>query len=316
MSFIRFNSHYLTLDLYIFDLWRFFMFIEKECVEILDPSLPIKTYIVNSDERILDSRLHMHTEIEMVYIIEGSMQFTIGDDSVMVNSGNIIFINGLTVHSSETTSCSYTKICLLQFDPGLVYNTNIASEYKYLIPFIRHDNFNYYLFSKNGAKEITNIAELLIEIAMEFESKEVAYEILIKSNLYKILTILYRENILNYNLLNTLVKEKALFPKLFSVLNFVENNYSENITVQLVSNMVGLNYYYFSRLFKATTGKPFVQYLTFVRVSVAEKLLLTTDKSITEIISFTGFSSLSYFNRSFKKLKRCNPTDYRKKLRQ
>lgn len=291
------------------------MIVEKEHVEILDPGLPIKTYIVANEERMLDSRLHLHTEIEMVYIMEGSMQFIIGDDSVMVHSGDIIFINGLTVHSSETTSSSYTRICLLQFDPGLVYNTKIASEYKYLIPFIRHDNFNYHLFSIKDRKERPYIAELLIEIAVEFDRKEVAYEILIKSNLYKILTILYRENILNYNLLNNLVKEKTLFPKLSSVLNFVESNYGDNITVELVSNMLGLNYYYFSRRFKAATGKPFIQYLNFVRISVAEKLLLTTDKSITEIISDTGFSSLSYFNRTFKKLKLCNPTDYRKILR-
>lgn len=288
------------------------MWIEKEVVEMPDPGLPIKTYIVDSSSRNLASDPHLHSEIELIYIVEGKMIFVFGEERIDVEAGKIIFINSLTVHFSESIPGVFTRMCLLQFNPCLIYNANIASEYKYLAPFIQQDTFKYYLLDTAQSEKNRLLASLLMEISTEFQGKNIAYEILIKSDLYKILTMLYRDNILKFNLLNNLQKEEMLFTKLSKVLDYVEKNYAENITVENISQMLDLNYSYFCRLFKTATGKPFVQYLNFLRVSVAEKLLLTTDKPITEIIAETGFSSLSYFNRTFKKARGCSPSQYRK----
>jgi AraC-like DNA-binding protein len=242
------------------------------------------------------------------------MNFFVENDKIVVDTGNIILINSNCAHSSETEPEKYTEICLLQFDPGHIYNSNLASEYKYLIPFINHDSFRYYLFNSANTGNYSCLANLLVEIAEEFVSKKIAYEILIKSNLYKILTVLYRDNILKFNFLNNLRKENELLSKLSVIFDYVEKNYAEQISVESASQMLGLNYFYFSRLFKAATGKSFIQYLNYVRISVSEKLLLTTNEAITDIIYETGFSSLSYFNKVFKQFKGCSHTDFRKRI--
>lgn len=287
--------------------------IHKENVEMTDPNLPIKTYIVDSSSRELAARAHLHNEIELIYIMEGSMTFKVGDTQKEVCGGEIIFINCLTVHSSEVTPGVYTKICLLQFDPGLIYSSSM-SEYKYLSPFIHHDSFSFHIFDANQDRKYDVLTELLTETAHEFMDKQPAYELIIKSDLYRVLSFLYRENVLKSSLDKNILKEKTPFSKLESIIKYVEDNYFEEISLETACCMLNMNYHYFCRQFKKATGKPFVQYLNYVRVSVAEKLLLYTGKPVVDIIGETGFSSLSYFNRTFKKIKGCSPTEYRKRI--
>jgi AraC-like DNA-binding protein len=60
-------------------------------------------------------------------------------------------------------------------------------------------------------------------------------------------------------------------------------------------------------------GKTFTNYLNYIRITEAEKLLLTTDKSMTEIALEVGFSSSSYFIQQFRQYKDISPFQFRKK---
>lgn len=62
-------------------------------------------------------------------------------------------------------------------------------------------------------------------------------------------------------------------------------------------------------------GKSFNDYVTLMRINEAEKLLLSTDKSITEIAMCCGFSSSSHFVSRFGQYKQITPGQFRKKLR-
>ena len=68
---------------------------------------------------------------------------------------------------------------------------------------------------------------------------------------------------------------------------------------------------YFCRIFKSAIGATFTEYLNFVRVCKAEKMLSRTNNSILDISEAVGFSSVSYFNRVFKKYRNCSPRAYR-----
>ena len=65
------------------------------------------------------------------------------------------------------------------------------------------------------------------------------------------------------------------------------------------------------KFFKETMGCGFIQYLNDYRLTLAAKLLQTTDDSILHISEQTGFENLSYFNRLFKRKYHRTPTTYR-----
>lgn len=77
--------------------------------------------------------------------------------------------------------------------------------------------------------------------------------------------------------------------------------------------LAGFSKFHFSRLFKQYTSLTFNEYLNHRRLKAAEELLAAPDLSITEIALRSGYASLSTFNRLFKQIKHCTPTEYRAK---
>lgn len=93
---------------------------------------------------------------------------------------------------------------------------------------------------------------------------------------------------------------------------YIAQNYGQKITVQQISDYVNLRSNYAMALFNKTFGSTIINYLTGHRVSHAQRLLSTTDRSITDIAYQSGFQSISRFNDAFCKLSGCSPSEYRK----
>ena len=89
--------------------------------------------------------------------------------------------------------------------------------------------------------------------------------------------------------------------KIKTILKYVEEHYDEHITID---DMAALTFYsksHFMKFFKAHMGTGFIEYLNDYRLTIAERLLRTSDASVLEIAEKSGFDNLSYFNRIFKR---------------
>ena len=95
--------------------------------------------------------------------------------------------------------------------------------------------------------------------------------------------------------------------QLKQVLEFIEKNYANPITLQELSASVSMSPKYFCRFFSEMTHQTPVDYLNRQRIEEACLQLAATDDSITEIAYRNGFNDLSYFIRTFKKYKGMTP---------
>lgn len=95
------------------------------------------------------------------------------------------------------------------------------------------------------------------------------------------------------------------------VLQYMEEHYASDISLDMLANMVELSPNYLSHLFKQTTGSSFVDYLTELRLKKAKELLRELHFTIYEIAEKVGFSSSQYFSRVFKQAEGMTPTTYR-----
>lgn len=95
---------------------------------------------------------------------------------------------------------------------------------------------------------------------------------------------------------------------------YINAHYRDMLSLDIVGGAVGLNPAYLSSLFKKETGMSFADYVTKVRIKAAQKLLLQTDLSLSEISERVGISDPKYFSRVFKKEIGMKPSDYRKLL--
>ncbi len=101
---------------------------------------------------------------------------------------------------------------------------------------------------------------------------------------------------------------------LSKVKDYVDRNYSENITLTSIAKDFGISSGYLSVLFNDHIGQNFIDYLTNLRIQNAKNLLKSTDLKIYEIADRVGYRDAYYFSTAFKKIVGINPTDYREKL--
>ena len=105
------------------------------------------------------------------------------------------------------------------------------------------------------------------------------------------------------------------YMELFSeALSYIDDHFSEGLTLDEMASRTGFSKFHFSRLFKKYTNYSFIDYLHFRRIREAELLLLRPDISITDVAISSGFSSISSFNRIFRQEKGCSPSEYRYRL--
>ncbi|MBP1577688.1 MAG: helix-turn-helix transcriptional regulator, partial [Oscillospiraceae bacterium] len=97
------------------------------------------------------------------------------------------------------------------------------------------------------------------------------------------------------------------------ILEFINAEYQNNITLEDASRKVGFSTYYFSRLFKQKFDKPFIEYLTQLRIQKAKTLLSSPGVSVKNVCYSVGYSDPNYFARVFKRETGMSPSKFQKK---
>lgn len=100
-------------------------------------------------------------------------------------------------------------------------------------------------------------------------------------------------------------------PTLSEILNFCEQHFSEDITLEQVAKSLHLNKYHISHLINQKLGIGFSYYINTLRINAACDLLSTTDRKISDIVGDVGFGSIRSFNRSFTEIMHTTPIKYR-----
>lgn len=164
--------------------------------------------------------------------------------------------------------------------------------------------------------EIMNIlirigTELRRELLDNFDSNLFDVEVIYKfDTLDEIISYLYTL------IINLLQLEKVVDlnskNKIKIILKYIEQHYHEDINVNDLAYSFAMSPNYFSTIFKKSTGKTVIHYITEIRVSNACKLLSDTKASVVDISSKVGYQDTQYFFRVFKKNTGRTPLEYRK----
>ncbi len=99
--------------------------------------------------------------------------------------------------------------------------------------------------------------------------------------------------------------------KIKKVHDYIHENFHRKISLDEISELINMTPFSFNRFIKKRTGQTFISYINHVRVSNISRLLLESDLSVGEIAYQCGFNNLANFNRIFKKIKNCTPSEFR-----
>lgn len=258
---------------------------------------------------------HWHTSIEMLYFLQDSAHVWVASNYYKVHSGDLIIINAGEVHSVVGEKGSTPTHLILKVLPELLHIAeNDSWETNYLLPFTISGFTQNRLIPKENLRH-GSVVPLINEVYNEFHTKQYGYELSIQANINKIfLWILRYWQSQGMNIKQLFQQNSKDYKRLEKLFKYVQNNYQEPIRVADMADLCNMNYSYFSRYFKKLTGKTFVEYVNYIRLTEAEKLLLTTDLNITQIAFATGFSSASYFIKIFKNYRGISPNQMKNHL--
>ena len=250
---------------------------------------------------------HFHPEYELVYIEGASATRHVGDHISSYEGSDLVFIGSDIPH--------------LNFDYG------VQSDYKKEVLHIKP------AFRAQSISQIPELAALealfhrsLWGIAFHGKTKEMVGARLQKLcdlssfalyveilDILKTLAISQEYVLLHDQPFVNRYKKKEQ-ERLRRIYAYIDEHYQNKVSLEAVASICGLGREAFCRYFKKATGTTFVGFLNQYRISQAKRLLLM-GKNVGETCYDCGFESLSYFNRTFKKIVGENPSEFKKRLR-
>lgn len=271
-----------------------------------DTALSINCLISDSLDDLLPYT-HIHDEIEIVYVLRGTLSLQLNGVEHTLKKNDIVIINRLVAHSFY--EAKFAKYILLQFKPTVVYETNKSIDIKYLTPFLHTREFAYYVAPCYGPA-LSEMVTVISEIEKRIKERGIAYDLVIESDLIRLLYLMYQAQIFRAEIIEG-IRTKRNLQHLSTLLKYLDAHYDEVITLEQACTITKLDYHYFSRVFREKTGMTFVEYLSFIRILNAQKLLVETDEPIYDIAKKVGIPNISYFNRKFKAQNGMTPGQYR-----
>lgn len=270
--------------------------------ELVKPNDDISVMFLNMTDNARIVPKHWHSHIEIIYILDGSIEVEINNTEYLIQNDQFIVISPKDIHSTAHKN-SNTSI-LLQIPYELLEsNINDVQNIHFdCNPYVNSSTYNIYE---------NDIKILLKSFAEIYKEKPLGYKFKIDSLIYELLFILINKFSTYLPKLN-MQKTTRYLDRLDSITKYVKNHYMECITLDDVSAQAGLNSEYFSRFFKKYMGTTFLKYLNSVRLENFYTELTNTDCSITELTEKNGFTNYKIFMKLYKNTYGCTPSETRK----
>ena len=284
---------------------------QKPAFESIEPnfgnSFTYQKYI--QDKLNTDNSWHYHPEIELVYVNGGFGKRRIGSHISCYTEGDLILIGSNLPHCGLTDKLTGNKS-----ETVVQMKTDFLGNDFFEIPEMK----NIQGLFERAKVGISFHGGIKAKIGEKMEALEYL------SDFRRLLAILNIFNDLalttDYKLLNaegfSLEAEVKDNNRINIVFNHVKSNFTEEIKLEEIADMVSMTVPSFCRYFKKITNKTFTQFVNECRLVHASKLLAEQPLSITEVCFECGFNNFSHFNKSFKTFTGQNPSQYRKQLKQ
>lgn len=259
--------------------------------------------LYNNDEAE-DYPPHWHTPFEIIMPTENSYRAICSDRQYQIRQNDILIIAPGTVHQLFAPEHGVRII----FQPSLIQIgirelELLTSKFTPAI-----------LITPESFPRIhEQVQHLMLEIRDEYFSDDPYSESAIYARFLEILVLVGRcqAELTRHSFDAKNSKQKEYMDKFLYICNYINEHFTENLTLEQMASLAGFSKYHFTRLFRQYADTSFYKYLNQKRIDYAKSLLLDPDLSVIEVALASGFSSLSAFLRMFKLINHCTPTEYR-----
>lgn len=249
---------------------------------------------------------HWHSAMEITVPIENYYEARVGDTLYHLEPDEILIIPPREVHEILPPPEGSRFIYIMNVDSIV----NLRS-FSGIAPILSQP---VHMTPTTHPRVYDDIYNILVSIRSEYFNQNEFSELSIQALLLNLFVKLGENRSQEKDLFNNVNpgKQHEYIQRFNVALEYIDTNYTEDISLEDLADKIGFSKFHFSRLFKQYTDYNFSDYLCLRRVKAAEELLEDPSYSITEVALNSGFSSISTFNRIFKQKKGITPSEYRK----
>ena len=250
---------------------------------------------------------HWHTEFEFVYVETGTVYFGISDKQFALSEGQGVFINSKILHRYFSQGNAIVPNFVLM--PYFIAAQDSLIYQKYVLP-IMASPMDYQIFSSDIPWQAQALSLMREMMAAQENASDV--ELVNSYLIQKIWHILYQNTDIEHmgKKENYSASSQA---RLQLMMQYIHQKSAYNISLRDIADQAKVSKSTALNLFQRYLGISPVTYLINYRLQEAAKLLASTEKKVTVISKDTGFDSMDYFCKAFKKYYKLTPTEYRKK---
>lgn len=274
-------------------------------------NFPVNVYHIRIEERH-HLPMHWHEHIEVILVEQGEAMLKIGNRKFQARAGELYVINSGELHGICNASTSFNFYAIVSHPSMIGLQEDNLEAMRFTISYTDEDK------AFVNAPDPTNehdakIRQAIDMIITEFHAKLPGYQNVVQASVRLLFTWLYRWYMVPHASDSRLIDTNLKAKRFKALLHHVEGHYAEPISLDKAAGIVHLSTYHFCKTFKKLTGLTFVQYVNHYRIQEAERMLLGTTLSITEIADRIGCGSINAFSKLFKQIKGCSPKQLRGK---
>ncbi len=248
---------------------------------------------------------HFHSAVEVLMSLQGELASVVEGVEYHIQAGEVMIIPAGCTHSLQMGGVGNERELIL-FEMNGVFSLKEFGAFRQML------SKPVYLSADHPVRE--RAQSLLLEMLRVYRANEMLRNLHCYALLLEMYAALGEHYLLNsatqaeMNALNRQLSGEDAFNR---ALDYVAENYMDDVTLDSLAAYAGFSRYTLSRMFRQYTGTTFTQYLNRKRVTMATDLLASTKMPVTQVALQCGFNSIATFNRVFREVKGCTPTQYR-----
>ena len=240
-----------------------------------------------------DSEVHWHKEIELIYIGKGKLTVFKNGDEYSLNKGDIFLFNSGEMH--QLISENEEDIELL----------TLHMSYDFVKSFEKQlDVYSFVVAPDSQAEQ--ELKKYMIELSDSTLSALQQFAVIMN-----ILHVLF-ERCCRDKQISLYGNCKVTFRNAKVAMEYIEEHYREELNLNVMAELVGLNPIYFSKYFKDSTGMGFTAYVNSIRLKHALEDIVDGNMSIADAASYNGFPSVKSFETACKRSYGLTPLQFKK----
>lgn len=267
--------------------------------------------VISHEQPGIMATAHWHAQVEINYVFAGSVDYQMLGHTVHLEEGDLCLFWGGLPHQVVDTSPNPMFIAihlpLVHFfrlrlphdiQQRLMHGATLLAADRDPSDHGSFARWSDYLRSGKDARVSHAIDELLLRVErIQFEN-------------YKLL------DTARTDLAPTQTPDQQSFHNIGRICAYIADNFRHDIDSQDIASSVDIHPKYAMSVFKKSTGMTLNEYVSLLRLSYAQSLLLRDEANVLQIAMDSGFGSLSAFNASFRKLAGMSPSDFRRAARE